>query len=302
MKDWVGSSYPGLKVGLTEYNWGAENHINGATAQADLLGIFGREGLDMAIRWVVPDAGTPVYSAFKMYRNYDGAKSAFGDTSVSAAVPDPDGLAAFAAQRTSDSALTIVAVSKVLTGNTPTTISLANFAASGSVEVWQLTSANTIARVLPDINYTSGSFSHTLPPQSVTLFVVRGSGSPGVNYFTVAPCRVVDTRGGAPIGGPVLQGQQTRTFVVAGNCRIPLTAKAVSINLVATQPGATGNLRLFPAGQVLPTVSSINYAAGQTRANNAVIPLNASGAMAAFVGQPSGTTVDLIIDVNGYFE
>jgi hypothetical protein len=191
----------------------------------------------------------------------------------------------------------------VLTGNTPTTISLANFAASGSVEVWQLTSTNTIARVLPDINYTSGSFSQTLPPQSVTLFVVRGIGSPGVNYFTVAPCRVVDTRGGAvPIGGPVLQGQQTRTFAVAGNCSIPSTAKAVSINLVATQPGATGNLRLFPAGQPVPTVSSINYAAGQTRANNAVVPLNLSGAMAAFVGQPAGTTVDLIIDVNGYFE
>ena len=51
-----------------------------------------------------------------------------------------------------------------------------------------------------------------------------------------------------------------------------------------------------------PTVSSINYVAGQTRANNAVVPLNASGAMAAFVGQPAGTTVHLIVDVNGYFQ
>jgi hypothetical protein len=303
MKGWVSGSYPGLKIGLTEYNWGAESHINGATAQADLLGIFGREGIDMAIRWVVPDAGSPVYNAFKMYRNYDGAKSTFGDTSVSAGVPNPDLLAAFAAQRTSDNALTIMAVSKVLTLDTPTTISLAGFPASGSVEVWQLTSANTIARVLPDISYTGASFTKTLSPQSITLFVVRGSGpTPALDYFTLTPCRVVDTRGGAAIGGPVLQGQETRPLAVAGNCGIPSTAKALSINLTATQSTAQGNLLLFPAGQTAPTVSTINYVAGQTRANNAVIPLNASGAMAAFVGQPTGTTVHLIIDVNGYFE
>jgi hypothetical protein len=124
----------------------------------------------------------------------------------------------------------------------------------------------------------------------------------GLNFFTLAPCRVVDTRGGAPIVGPVLQGQQTRTLAVAGKCAIPASARAVSINLAVAAPTAAGNVRLFPAGQPVPTVSSINYAAGRTRGNNAVIPLNSNGEMAAFVGQPSGTTVHLIIDVNGYFE
>ena len=124
----------------------------------------------------------------------------------------------------------------------------------------------------------------------------------GLDYYSLAPCRVVDTRGGAPIGGPVLLGQQTRTFAVAGNCAIPSTAKAISINVAVTQPTAAGNVRLFPAGQPVPTVSSINYGAGQTRANNAIVSLDGSGAMAAFVGQPAGTTVHVIIDVNGYFE
>jgi uncharacterized repeat protein (TIGR01451 family) len=123
-----------------------------------------------------------------------------------------------------------------------------------------------------------------------------------LDYFTLAPCRVVDTRGGAPIGGPALQGQQTRTLAVAGKCGIPLTAKAISINVAVTQPSAAGNVRLFPAGASVPTASSINYGVGQTRANNAFIRLNASGALAAFVGQATGTTVHLIIDVNGYFE
>ncbi len=59
---------------------------------------------------------------------------------------------------------------------------------------------------------------------------------------------------------------------------------------------------MFPTGQTVPLVSSINYAAGQSRANNAIVPLNPRGAMAAFVGQTMGTTVHLVIDVNGYFE
>jgi hypothetical protein len=69
LKNWVNTYYPGTPVGITEYNWGAENHINGATTQADVYGIFGREGLDMAARWATPAATTPTYKAMKMYRN-----------------------------------------------------------------------------------------------------------------------------------------------------------------------------------------------------------------------------------------
>ena len=97
LKSWVNTYYPGTPIGITEYNWGAENHINGATTQADIFGIFGREGLDMAARWTTPAASTPTYKAMKMYRNYDGNKSTFGDTSVAAAAPNPDAVSAFAA-------------------------------------------------------------------------------------------------------------------------------------------------------------------------------------------------------------
>ena len=96
MKNWVATNYPGTKIGITEYNWGAEPYINGATAQADIDGIFGREGLDLATRWTTPDPSTPTYLAMKMYRNYDGNKSTFGDTSILTTVPDPDNLSAFA--------------------------------------------------------------------------------------------------------------------------------------------------------------------------------------------------------------
>jgi len=58
---------------------------------------------------------------------------------------------------------------------------------------------------------------------------------------------------------------------------------------------------LYPADEPLPPSSSLNYSAGQTRANNAVVPLSATGVLAARASQAPGTTTQLILDVNGYF-
>jgi hypothetical protein len=175
MRNWVDSYYPGTRIAITEYNWGAENHINGAIIQADILGIFGRERLDLAARWTTPSATTPTYKAIKMYRNYDGQKSSFGDMSIAAAVPDPDVLSAFAALRSTDGAMTVMAVSKVLSGATSATVQLTNFEAAGSAQVWQLTSAGSINR-LADIPVAGNQFTLALPAQSVTLFVVQAAG------------------------------------------------------------------------------------------------------------------------------
>jgi hypothetical protein len=178
MKDWAATYYPGTKIGLTEYNWGAEMHMNGATAEADLLGLFGREGLGMAIRWVVPDTGTPVYKAFQMYRNYDGGKSTFGDTSVSATASRTDApggdhadhVSVFAAERSSDGALTIMIVNKDLSGTTPVTVNVANFASGDAAMAWRL-AANVITQP-PSVPVNAGTLQLTVPAQSVTLLVL----------------------------------------------------------------------------------------------------------------------------------
>ena len=169
MKSWVATNYPGTLTGITEYNWGADAAMNGATAQADVLGIFGREGLDLATRWTCPGTNTPVYNSIKMFRNYDGNKSVFGDTSVSAAVPNPDLLATFAAVRSSDGALTVMVINKD-SNVTPVTLNLTNFAANGTAQIWQL-ATNQISQ-LSNLTFTKGVLTHTLPAQSVTLFVL----------------------------------------------------------------------------------------------------------------------------------
>src|SRR5262249_15847190 len=139
------------------------------------LGIFGREGLDIGIRWTTPDASTPTYKAIKMYRNYDGEKSTFGDVSVSAAGPDPDKVATFAALRTADGALTVMVISKVLTGSPPVRLSLANFVSGGPAQVFQLTALNAINR-LPDLDFAASTVKFAAPAQSITLLVLPQTG------------------------------------------------------------------------------------------------------------------------------
>ncbi|HEY0460919.1 MAG TPA: glycoside hydrolase family 44 protein [Pyrinomonadaceae bacterium] len=189
MKDWVAQYYPNTKIGLTEYNWGAENHINGATTQADIYGILGREGMDLATRWTTPDAATPVFKAMKMYRNYDGQNRGFGDTSVAASVPSPDEVSAFASVRSSDGALTVMVINKIAS-TAATTINLANFANNGTAQVWQLTSANQINR-LTDVSVTNNAVSVSLPAQSITLFVVGSGTTPPA---LAAPSNLVGTK------------------------------------------------------------------------------------------------------------
>jgi uncharacterized repeat protein (TIGR01451 family) len=122
-------------------------------------------------------------------------------------------------------------------------------------------------------------------------------------YYTVVPCRLVDTRGavGVSYGGPALPALSTRTFVAAGQCGVAVGARALSFNIVATEGTATGHLRLYGAGATPPLVSTINYAAGQTRANNGIVILGAAGDFVVQSSQPTGT-VHVIIDVNGYFQ
>ena len=139
--------------------------------------------------------------------------------------------------------------------------------------------------------------------QDQEVLVTHFSHAPGPSDFhTVTPCRLVDTRFLAgSYGGPQLGAGATRLFPMTGACSIPPTARAVSLNITVTQPSAGGYLLFYPAGIEAPLASTLSYSAGQTRANNAIVPLGDFEEIAVFCGQPAGHT-HLIVDVNGYFE
>ena len=172
MKQWVTANYTGTKLAITEYNWGALGHINGAVAQADVLGIFGREGLDLATLWGPPTATQPGAYAFRLYRNYDGAHHTFGDVSVRATSADQSQVAVYAAQRSSDNALTIMVINKSLTQTLTSPITFSNVDPITRAAVYRYSAVNLNAILRqPDQPIAAGSFNAALPAHSITLFV-----------------------------------------------------------------------------------------------------------------------------------
>lgn len=138
-------------------------------------------------------------------------------------------------------------------------------------------------------------------PANNTASVVTPLGRT-LSFHTLTPCRLVDTRGVAgPFGGPALAANTSRSFTVVGRCGLPATAWAVALNVAVTAPTATGFFRVYPGGTPAPATSTLNYAAGKTRANNATLSLGPAGDLAVFCGQPTGSA-HLILDVTGYFE
>jgi hypothetical protein len=109
----------------------------------------------------------------------------------------------------------------------------------------------------------------------------------------------VDTRD-AGKGGPAPVAAGTpRTFPIGGVCGVPATARAISVNVTVVGPTAAGNVRVYPAGTGLPSTSNLNFVAGQTRANNAIVLLGALGDITVAIATG---TAHVIVDVNGYME
>jgi len=119
------------------------------------------------------------------------------------------------------------------------------------------------------------------------------------SFYTLTPCRVIDTRNPTgPYGGPSLNPTAPRTFILRGQCGIPTTATSVSVNLTVANPTNTGHLTVYPANVTTPLSSTLNYNAGTIRANNAILTVDALGQIEVITAWP----VDLILDVNGYFQ
>jgi hypothetical protein len=118
------------------------------------------------------------------------------------------------------------------------------------------------------------------------------------DLYTVPPCRLVDTR---LAQAPALAASERRVWTVASRCGVPATAKAVALNVTVTGPTAAGYIRLAP-GNGLTESSAINFGAGMTRANNALVLLATDDTGSLSATNRSGGSVQLILDVSGYFQ
>ncbi len=178
MKALVAKNYPGTKLAITEYNWGGQESINGALAQAEVLAIFGREGLDMGTLWGAPDPvkQLPGLLAFQLFQSYDGNGSGFGDGSLSAISSDQSKLAVYAAERSKDNMLTVLVLNKSF-GDLTSSVGLTTSATSAQVFRYSNADINSITK-LADAPVTqpagggAASVAMTFPAQSITLLVM----------------------------------------------------------------------------------------------------------------------------------
>ncbi|HKH48024.1 MAG TPA: ExeM/NucH family extracellular endonuclease [Thermoanaerobaculia bacterium] len=119
------------------------------------------------------------------------------------------------------------------------------------------------------------------------------------DYFTVTPCRAVDTRTGAP-----LQDGVPQTFALHGVCGIPTTATSVVLNVTEVGPTGSGDLTIYPGDATPPAFSTMPFPGATTRALIVVVPLSldAAGEVAVNVSVAGSGTVHVVLDVMGYFE
>lgn len=130
-------------------------------------------------------------------------------------------------------------------------------------------------------------------------YFVSASSSSALQFFSLPPCRVVDTRearGG--LGSPYVPAGQIRDFpVLSSSCGIPAAAQAYSLNITAVPRTPLLYVTAWPSGKTRPLASILNAPTASTTANAVIIPAGQNGAISTYA---SGDT-ELVIDVNGYF-
>jgi hypothetical protein len=161
-----------------------------------------------------------------------------------------------------------------------------------------LTSSPALAQLgarVPNWSAPSGS------GRSHALGIESDIGPGGTAFVPVTPCRIVDTRGPAgTFGAPALAPGSPRNFpLLSGPCAgLPGAVLGYSLNITATNTAGTGFFKVFPQGGTAPVVSTLNYVAGQTVANAAIVPAGTGGGITVSAGVAGA---DLLVDINGYF-
>ena len=148
---------------------------------------------------------------------------------------------------------------------------------------------------------TEGKVCVYSPTKTHVIVDVTGFFPAGAAFTPRSPVRIADTRPGQPVAFPAPKAPVPALGVlqvpVAGANSVPADAKAVVLNITATQPVGGGHLRVYPCGQPLPNASTLNYGAGASVANSAIVAPGSAGKVCIY----TPTQAHIIVDVTGYF-
>ena len=174
MKQWVAECYPGLKTSVGEYNFGGDGDMSGGIAQAELLGVFAREGLDHAYYWLCPAPNSPSYFAFKLYRNPDGRHTAFGGRYLPVKASAPHDVSVHAARDMKTGRLTFVVINKRVAKEARLTLTLSQPVPEQDVALFEFSGRDHFAiGQLPRRKVSGKAITLDLPAFSALRFDLK---------------------------------------------------------------------------------------------------------------------------------
>ena len=174
LKEMIDKYYPGTKLAITEYEYGAGFHPSGGVALADVLGIFGKYGVYMANYWMC-EWGAYSLAAFRIYRNYDGNGGVYGDTNISAKTSDIEKMTSYAAlDSNNQNQMHIILINKDISNTQTARVSILSKNNYKSMKVYgfdKSTEGKITQKDAPIIK--QNKFSLDMPPLSVYHIVLN---------------------------------------------------------------------------------------------------------------------------------
>lgn len=167
---------PGTRLAIGEFGYGGYGHVSGGLAVADALGIFGREGVYYANHW--DEISGYVESAYRLYRNYDGARSTFGGTSVRAATSDAGNSSVYASVTPDDRELHIILLNRSMTSAIAPSVTISSPEEWTSGRVFGFDGSSPEVRAMGTVALDGNAFVRTLAPMSALhIILARGTTS-----------------------------------------------------------------------------------------------------------------------------
>ena len=175
LREWVDNYYPGTKIGISEWNWGADDTLNGALAITQVLGTFGREGVYMAAYWRYPPANSPGYAAFKMFTNFDNKGSTFGDTSLPVKVSDDEKVSAYAALDSTSGNVRLILVNTQPDKEQKIELRLPKPIIAQAANIYEINAqnGNHLVAKSPNALMADSTLQIILPANSITLYDLK---------------------------------------------------------------------------------------------------------------------------------
>lgn len=290
----IDANYAGTKLSISEYNYGGGDHISGGIAQADALGIFGREGVFSANEWPLSGNESFIAGGFQMYRNFDGKNGMFGDTSIFAQTSDNAASSVYASLDSQNpNRMVLVALNK-----TDHTVSAAmnmqHASAFGLADIYQLTASSATPVYVDSVLIADPTnFSYAMPAYSVSTLLVRPSSGlkrnltwnqVGGTWNTANAANrpwLTDGHGAFFLSGDQVTfantGIGTVTIAAGGVSPDALFGQNTSGNYIFSGGAIGGTTKLEKSGAGMLTLANANGYSGDTNILGGILALDTQG-------------------------